>query len=346
MSGTKLLLTGATGYIGGSVLNTLLSSTRSPLENLQTSVLVRREDQAKLLAEKGVNPILIKDLDDVDVIRRAASEHDVVVHTASGFHSASAKALILGLGDRKKSGAGKGEVHCLHTSGTSNLADQPITGKYKEDRVFSDTDPDIYGYEVKREKSQPYHQRTTDLTVVETGKEVGVKTYIIMSPTIYGVGTGSFNKLTMQIPSMIRAALKNGHASVIGEGKGQWDHVHVEDLAVLYELMLSTILKGGKQKLPNGEQGIYFSANGTYTWKDVSEGVAAACTELAPDRVSTKEVKSMSLKEGAKMWAGGDELLAELGFASNRDIFGWKPKRTQEDFRKHFRDETEIILKE
>ena len=31
---------------------------------------------------------------------------------------------------------------------------------------------------------------------------------------------------------MIRAALKTKQAEVIGDGKGVWDHVHVEDLAL------------------------------------------------------------------------------------------------------------------
>lgn len=38
----------------------------------------------------------------------------VVIHTASGYHTASAKALILGLGERKKA-TGK-EVHFIQVS--------------------------------------------------------------------------------------------------------------------------------------------------------------------------------------------------------------------------------------
>ena len=39
----------------------------------------------------------------------------VVIHTASGFHTASAKALILGLGERKKETGNK--VHYIHVVG-------------------------------------------------------------------------------------------------------------------------------------------------------------------------------------------------------------------------------------
>ena len=61
-------------------------------------------------------------------------------------------------------------------------------GKYTETHVFSDKE-DIYAYEKMRNQQQPYAQRQTDLTVIETGVNTGVKTYIIMSPLIYGIRT-------------------------------------------------------------------------------------------------------------------------------------------------------------
>jgi hypothetical protein len=43
----------------------------------------------------------------------------VVINTASGFHTRAAKALVLGLGQRRK--ATGLEVHYFHVSGTLNL---------------------------------------------------------------------------------------------------------------------------------------------------------------------------------------------------------------------------------
>jgi nucleoside-diphosphate-sugar epimerase len=191
--------------------------------------------------------------------------------------------LILGLGERKKA-SGK-DVHfiqvsipssldtacdllteSLETSGTSNVGDLPITGKYHESHVFSDHE-NIYAYEKSREALQIYPQRTTDIAVVETGLAAGVKTTIIMSPTIYGFGTGLFNKLSIQIPALLRAAIKAGQVKMIGEGKGQWDYVHVTDLAKLYEILLVKILKG--EEIPTGEKGILFSGTGRYSWAEL-----------------------------------------------------------------------------
>ena len=163
-----------------------------------------------------------------------------------------------------------------------------------------------------RQEKQPYAQRQTDLTVIETGLKVGVTTYIIMSPLIYGIGTGYFNQQSIQEPVMIRAALETKQAEVIGTGNASWGHVHVVDLANLYEIVVQKLLVG--EDLPSGERGFYFSATGHHTWLEVAEGVAGALFTLGISQ--TEEVKSINLEEAAEKWASGDAVLAELAFAS------------------------------
>ncbi|TVY27824.1 Uncharacterized protein LHYA1_G003089 [Lachnellula hyalina] len=340
---SKILLTGATGYIGGSILTQLLES-KHDFSKYPISVLVRGEDRAKILQGQGFNPILFHNLDETDILQKVASEHDVVIHTASGFHTASAKALILGLGERKKA-SGK-EVHFIHTSGTSNLGDQPISGKYLESRTFSDRE-NIYAYLKSREALQVYPQRTTDIIVVETGLAAGVKTTILMSPTIYGFGTGLFNKLSIQFPTLLRAAIKAGQSEMIGDGKGVWSYVHIADLARLYELLLNKVLKG--EELPNGEKGILFSSTGSYQWAELASDIAGALAELGA--IKTREVKSISLSEAAGKWWGGYELIVELSFASNSrtlsDVsheLGWREEKTEQDFKNQFLEEARLVV--
>jgi hypothetical protein len=59
---------------GGSVLTALLQAGVTPKHTI--SVLVRGEDRAKILADKGVEPILFQELDEIDVLERVASQHD------------------------------------------------------------------------------------------------------------------------------------------------------------------------------------------------------------------------------------------------------------------------------
>ncbi|KAH6889858.1 NAD dependent epimerase/dehydratase family protein [Thelonectria olida] len=347
MSSTKILIVGATGYIGGSILTTLLQSTDANIKASTISAFVRKQDHADLLKEKGVNPILFSGLDDTKIVREVASKHDIVINSASAFLSDAAEALILGLADRKKE-TGK-ETHFIHTSGTSSLGDLPISGTYTETRIFSDKE-DIYAYQRFREDLESYQQRTCDLAVFEKGEEANVKTYILMSPTIYGLGSGFFNRTSIQIDGIIRAARRDGYASVIGTGSAEWDHVHVEDLMKLYELVVFRLLAG--DDLPSNKKGIYFNETGHQSWREVSERVAKEGKALG--YLDSDKVKELSLEEGVATFGKAlPPTAVEVGFASrsrtradlSREI-GWKPTKTREDFEASFRGEWEILAKE
>jgi nucleoside-diphosphate-sugar epimerase len=163
-----------------------------------------------------------------------------------------------------------------------------------------------------RESREQYAQRTTDLVAIDTGLEQDVRTYLIMSPTIYGLGTGLFNQKSIQLPTILRTAIKKGHVDVVGDGTGAWDAVHVQDLAPLYELLLAKVLEG--EDVPSGKRGIFFSETGDYTWMQMAQGLA---DELQRQGVlQSNEVKHLSLKEAAEQWGNGSVQYAELGFAS------------------------------
>ncbi|KAH7160358.1 NAD dependent epimerase/dehydratase family protein [Dactylonectria estremocensis] len=347
MPATKILITGATGYIGGSVLTTLLQSADSSIKGSQLSALVRKQEQADILTAKGVNAIVFDGLDDTAAVRDAASKHDVVINTASAFHPAAAEALILGLADRKKE-TGR-ETHLIHTAGTSSLGDLPVSGGFTETRVFSDKE-DIYAYIRHREDLEPYRQRTTDLVVFEKGEVANVKTYMLMSPTIYGLGSGFFNQTSIQIDAFIRQARRDGFASVIGSGTAEWDHVHISDLVELYELILARLLAG--DALPSNKQGLYFNETGHHSWREVSERIAKEGRALG--YLGSDEVREVSLDDMTdKLGMGLPPTVVELGFASrsrtradlSREI-GWQPKKTRVDFEASFTEEWKIIANE
>jgi nucleoside-diphosphate-sugar epimerase len=191
------------------------------------------------------------------------------------------------------------------------MADQPITGKYLEVNAFTDKS-NIYAYQKYRESLQVYPQRTTDLVTVETGIQVEVPTTIIMSPTIYGVGSGIFNKLSIQVPTMMRSAIKSGEAIMIGQGEGVWDYVHIADLARLYELLVLKITAG--EVIPAGELGILFSATGRYSGRELSENIAKSLFTV--EAIKSDVVRSVNLEEAAEQYKSPALLYTELGYAS------------------------------
>ncbi|KAM0321352.1 hypothetical protein ACHAPQ_009462 [Fusarium lateritium] len=347
MTTPRILLTGAAGYIGGSVLNTILTSSHPSLQNIQITALVRREEQAKTLAGLHITPVLFSSLDDINLLEQLASEHDVVIHAANGYHIPSAKALIKGLAQRKEK---TGEaVHYIHSSGTSNFGDRPVSGAYVENppRVVSDKD-DIYEYEKYREGIETYHQRAADVAVFELGTETGVSTYIICSPLIYGRGTGLFNKSSIQIPILIKSALARGEAIYAGNGLGVWDHTHIEDIAALYTLILAKAL--AKENIPSGKDGFYFANAGTQSWLDIAKGIARVGHQLGK---LTAEPKSVTLAEASRAWFGGDEDLTEPAICSHsltngersREL-GWKPLKDDSRWEETIAEEFEVALKD
>jgi uncharacterized protein YbjT (DUF2867 family) len=86
----KVFVTGATGYIGGSVAEGLISSGHQVLG------LVRSAESIPLLKDRGIEGVL-GNLDDAQLITKAAQEADAVIHAASADHTGSILTLIAAL---------------------------------------------------------------------------------------------------------------------------------------------------------------------------------------------------------------------------------------------------------
>ncbi|KAK0119249.1 hypothetical protein ONS95_008100 [Cadophora gregata] len=256
---TRILVLGATGYIGGSILTELIDKNAE--DRYVLSALVRKPYQASILADAGVNPLIFKDLDDFDVIREAAKDHDIVIAAASARHLDCAKACITGLGDQARSNSGK-ETHYIHISGTSNLGDWPVTGDRIDTKVYSDVDDDIFEIE-KNFPDSHSPVRDVDLAVVDLGEKEGVKTYVVAAPLIFGRGTGSFTLGVGQVHQMTQLSLNKKQSVMLGDGSGIWSRVHILDLTDLFTLLIRAILDG--KALPTGKTGYYFVENGFQT---------------------------------------------------------------------------------
>lgn len=229
MSQSVFLL--GTGYIGGSILTGLIDA------GYQVTALSRSADKARELNEMNVKTV-IGTLDDEDKIVQAVKEHKIIIHAATADHQPSVRAILKGLEQRD---ASEGEAVYIHTSGTG-----VITGEPDPERVFSDrTNADLDSL-----PDDAWH-RDVDLLIkraVDNKKLAGkAKVAIMLPPTIYGLGTGPFNRLSIDVPAWIRESLKEGQVKLYGEEHYIWNDIHIRNLVQAYLKLLEVLVNSTEQ---------------------------------------------------------------------------------------------------
>ena len=216
----NIFLTGASGYIGGSVAMGLLAAGHS------VRGLTRGPASADRLRASGIEPV-IGTLDDAELLGREARASDGVVNTASADHEGAVRALITGL-----EGSGK---PLLHTSGSSVIGDD-ARGERVTDQVFDEDTPFI----VSPSKQA---RRALDLVVLGA-RDKGIRSAVVCPTLIYGVGRG-LNTQSVQIPFLVSNALEQGIVQIVGSGRNVWSNVHLDDVVALYLLVLERPRAGG-----------------------------------------------------------------------------------------------------
>ena len=234
-----IFITGASGYIGGSIAQKLIKT------GMRVRGLVRTKENAEALSKLGVEPV-IGDLNDTDFLRREAKQADGVINAASADHSESVQALIKGLEGSSKP--------LIHTSGSSIIGDDVRGGKRTES-IF-----DEYTPLVVQKLKQP--RRDIDLMVLGAA-ENDVRSIVICPSLVYGVGRG-LNPKSIQIPFLTENAQKQGVVQIVGAGLNVWSNIHIDDLVDLYVLALT--------KAPSGS--FYFAENGETSFEQIGSAIA------------------------------------------------------------------------
>jgi len=284
----KIFLTGATGYIGGSVGARLLA------EGHAVTGLVRTEAGAKELQKRGMKTVL-GTLDDSKVIEQAARESEAVIDTAEANHAGVVDAIAAGV-------RGTGKLF-LHTSGSGIVATdakgEAVDAIYDEYASFTPSFPRMV------------QRAAIDQVVFDCAKQ-NVRAVVIRPTMIYGGGKGVRTE-SAQVPALIDNAKKEGIGLHIGRGENYWANVHIDDVVELYVLALA--------KAPAGA--LYYAENGEEQLKNVAASISRLLGYGSKTRNWSPQEAEAAL--GVKAHSSFASNSRVRGKRSRAEL-GWKPK--------------------
>jgi len=334
---TNIFLTGATGYIGGSVLLRFLKHPDASSFNI--TVLVRSPEKAEKLKAFGVNPV-VGSHSDIPLVEELAAQADVVIATADANGLVAAKATLKGLKTRYQK-TGIAPIF-IHTSGTGVLADG-ARGDHVSDTIYDDTNPE----QIETLPDTQVH-RNVDLELINADKEGYVKVYIIIPAIIYGIATGELveqgiqNPHTITLSWFVRMALDRGRPGVVGAGKNVWPNVDIQEVADLYIVLYNSIVSN--PTTAHGREGIYFGESGEHTSYDVNKAVGEAL--LAIGKLDNAEPTTLTKEEVVKYFGGSKLAGTNARARANRSrSLGWKPVKTTKDFLETVKSEVPVLVK-
>lgn len=282
----KFFVTGASGYIGGSVASRLLAAGHEVLG------LTRTEDKAARLAKLGVEPV-VGDLDDVETLMSAARAADAVINAASADHAGAVDTLLTALENTGKL--------LIHTSGSAIVADDACGEA--NDKVYSEDDHFTpLPFRVPRVEM---NRRVRSAAILG-----GVRGIVICPPTIYGAGLG-LEPNSDQIPKLMALSKQHGVGLYLGRGQNRYSNVHVEDLVDLYMLVI--------EKAPGGS--FFFAENGEMPFKEIADNIARVLGLPGTHSLDVDEV-TKGFGEAARYGLASNSRIRAV--AARR--LGWSPK--------------------
>ncbi|MCJ1385555.1 hypothetical protein MMC17_008678 [Xylographa soralifera] len=336
--GSNILITGAAGYIGGSLVAEFLASKSILFKKADIIAAVRSKEQAEALSKLG-SRVLQLDLTNEKAVVETLLRHNIciVVHTASSINPTLALHLITALGKQREI-SGK-ETYFVHTSGLSAFYENTgwPSGETK------DTGP-VFGLEKQLADSFPI--RKTDVAVIEHAKARSVSSFIVVPSTVYGRGSGEWNKLSVVIPVCVQASISSKTVHKFAENT-KVSGVHISDLTALYGRIIEKILQ--KTAPPSGAEGYYFALAHDLIWWEVLDRLAIALHTrnlvtdskalFWPNDEAAAESLGVPVRFVQVLWNSGENIISE-----NTYRLGWKPVWNKDRFLQNIDEEIQAVL--
>lgn len=281
----KIFLTGATGYVGSTIAEKLKRRGHKVVG------LAKSEEAAAKLAENNIEAVM-GNLEDFEILKKAAAASDGVIHTAfrhgSGDYEESAQLdrdVVNAFGE-----ALAGTNKPLIIASTSAILADTRMFEADEDFAFDQNSKRRIRGETERDMEQMSSK--------------GVRAIVLRMPLfIYGRGGSAF------ITFMIEQAKMANSVNYIGSGDYSVSAIHVEDAANLFIAALEK----------STAKGVYNVAAESVSMKELNEAVA---------RLLDVETKSISEEKGREQFGKMSDFFSmnnQLDAAKIKRELDWSP---------------------
>ncbi|KAJ4467210.1 hypothetical protein C8J55DRAFT_233175 [Lentinula edodes] len=347
---TAVLLTGASGYLGGSLLVYLLHKFDLESRNVKLFTLVRKSEQVRKVLEQGGKVIpLIGDVQDAEGMKKLIIDNlvSIVIETVDARQFAVAKPCIEALAVVK--GRLNVPVHFVHTSGAKMFSSHV---GIDQSNLLND-DGDVYNTMAELNTRHPVMKQFVSLNnqIIDFAESKGVRSYIVAPPMVYGPGTGFGNKISIQIVALVRVARTLGVLFKVDQTDTTWALMHIDDQVALYATVLDNILL---PKAPYGKNGFYFSENGNFSWGSLSLAIVNALRK----RNGLGNIHELSVATDGDFVAMAKVLDCNVGMVpvsiagnclvqgNNARKLGWVPQHGVEHLMNNVDNEVAFIVEE
>lgn len=280
----NIFVIGATGFVGSHIVRQLAAS------GYTVTGFTRDATGAAKVSASGATPHVGEfDLGLLSELARAADATVFAPQLPDQDREYEVVASLLSA----LAGTGKG---FLFTSGTGVLG-QRTDGAWSEES-YAEDDPFVPSRYLLRRRD------TEVLTRAAAGR--GIRAMVVRPPLIWGDGYHGF------VTQILTSVEKTGSACYIGDGLNLYSHVHVGDLAGLYQLAIETGRAGG----------LYHAVAGELNNRMLAELVA---------RQQGVSTRSVTIGQAIDIW-GKFVALVVLAACSrsrsprSRQELGWQPR--------------------
>ncbi len=234
----RILVTGAAGYVGGSLINSLLQDEKFAdyeIVGIDNFVVGRRENYDLIQKDKRVSleygDICDKDLEDF------FKDVEVVYHLAA----------ISGVAACNKYPE---MAFRVNVEGTLNLLELAVKGDVEyfvypsSAAVYGEINEDLAKEDLPLNPLNKYGamKASCEALCKAYHNSHGLGTVVLRFTNIYGVGT--YPKWRTAVTNFIKRALSNENIVIHGSGEQKRDFIHIDDVVEIYKSVIKPQAKG------------------------------------------------------------------------------------------------------